>query len=64
MPSGVNPLVPRSRRKGGGRGQRRRRLGLQGLLEDELCPDEMEGWKLHDASPAVVLLVGIIAIKA
>jgi hypothetical protein len=29
-----------------------------GSLEDELCPDEVEGWTLQDASAAVLAHLG------
>jgi hypothetical protein len=28
--------------------------GCGGSLEDELCPDEIEGWKVKDGSPSVL----------
>jgi len=31
----------------------RRAAGCGGSLEDELCPEDIEGWPVQDASPAV-----------
>jgi hypothetical protein len=33
------------------------------LLEDELCPDQIRGWTIQDAFPAVGLHFGIDRIK-
>jgi hypothetical protein len=43
--------------------QRRRRPGLQGLLEDELCPDEIEGWTIQNGSSPVCPHFGNNRIK-